>query len=132
MKKKVLFADLDGTLITTISERTFPLGIWDMKFRFNTLDAIKNYGFECLYIVTNQGGIEKGFVDERHFTKGTISYILCTLEGCTYQEVGDLLHRRHNTIIHQERIAAVWMRNPKFNQRGAKAIETIATKYGYY
>lgn len=75
MKKKVLFADLDGTLITTISERTFPLGIWDMKFRFNTLDAIKNYGFECLCIVTNQGGIEKGFVDERHFTKGKMNYI---------------------------------------------------------
>ena len=80
MKKKVLFADLDGTLITTISERTFPLGIWDMKFRFNTLDAIKNYGFECLYIVTNQGGIEKGFVDERHFTKGKMNYIVFALE----------------------------------------------------
>lgn len=80
MKKKVLFADLDGTLIATISERTFPLGIWDMKFRFNTLDAIKNYGFECLYIVTNQGGIEKGFVDERHFTKGKMNYIQFALE----------------------------------------------------
>ena len=80
MKKKVLFADLDGTLITTISERTFPLGIWDMKFRFNTLDAIKNYGFECLYIVTNQGGIEKGLVDERHFTKGKMNYIQFALE----------------------------------------------------
>lgn len=80
MKKKVLFADLDGTLITTISERTFPLGIWDMKFRFNTLDAIKNYGFECLYIITNQGGIEKGFVDERHFTKGKMNYIQFALE----------------------------------------------------
>lgn len=80
MKKKVLFADLDGTLITTISERTFPLGIWDMKFRFNTLDAIKNYGFECLYIISNQGGIEKGFVDERHFTKGKMNYIQFALE----------------------------------------------------
>ena len=80
MKKKVLFADLDGTLIGTVSERTFPLGIWDMKFRFNTLDAIKNYGFECLYIVTNQGGIEKGFVNERHFTKGKMNYIQFALE----------------------------------------------------
>ncbi len=31
MKKKVLFAELDGTLIDTISERTFPLGIWDIQ-----------------------------------------------------------------------------------------------------
>lgn len=51
-----------------------------MKFRFNTLDAIKNYGFECLYIITNQGGIEKGFVDERHFTKGKMNYIQFALE----------------------------------------------------
>ncbi len=80
MKKKVLFADLDGTLIATISERTFPLGIWDMKFRFNTLDAIKNYGFECLYIISNQGGIENGFVDERHFTNGKMNYIQFALQ----------------------------------------------------
>lgn len=80
MKKRVLFADLDGTLITTISERTFPLGIWDMKFRFNTLDAIKNYGFECLVIITNQGGIEKGIVNERNFVKGKMEYVRRSLE----------------------------------------------------
>jgi len=80
MKKRVLFADLDGTLIDTISERTFPLGIWDMKFRFNTLDAIKNYGFECLMIVTNQGGIEKGYVDEKNFVKGKMEYVRRSLE----------------------------------------------------
>lgn len=80
MKKKVLFADLDGTLIDTISERTFPLGIWDMKFRFNTLDAIKNYGFECLVIITNQGGIEKGLVNERNFVKGKMEYVRRSLE----------------------------------------------------
>lgn len=61
-----------------------------------------------------------------------ITYILYTLEGCTYQEVGDLLHRCHATIIYQQRVAEAWMRNPRFNQRGAKAIETIATKHGYY
>lgn len=80
MKKRVLFADLDGTLIDTISERTFPLGIWDMKFRFNTLDAIKNYCFECLVIITNQGGIEKGIVNERNFVKGKMEYVRRSLE----------------------------------------------------
>ena len=74
-RKRVLFADLDGTLIDTISGNTFPKGIWDMQFKWDVLDAIKNYGFEILIIVTNQGGIEKGFVDERHFAKGKMNYI---------------------------------------------------------
>lgn len=42
MKKyKVLFCDMDGTLIETASGETFPNGIWDMKFKFDVLDAIK-------------------------------------------------------------------------------------------
>lgn len=42
MKKyKILFCDLDGTLIETLSGKTFPKGIWDMKFKFDVLDAIK-------------------------------------------------------------------------------------------
>ena len=61
-----------------------------------------------------------------------ISYILYELEGCTYKEIGDFLNRVHSTIIFQVRKATRWVANPKFNQRGAKAIETIATKYGYY
>lgn len=32
-KYKVIFADLDGTLIETLSGETFPKGIWDMKIR---------------------------------------------------------------------------------------------------
>ena len=39
---KVLFCDMDGTLIETVSGETFPKGIWDMKFKFDVLDAIKN------------------------------------------------------------------------------------------
>ena len=74
-RKKVLFADLDGTLIDTILGNTFPKGIWDMQFKWDVLHAIKEYGFEILIIVSNQGGIEKGFVDERHFCKGKMNYI---------------------------------------------------------
>lgn len=63
MKKyKVLFCDMDGTLIETASGETFPKGIWDMKFKFDVLDAIKNLNPEKIFIVTNQGGIEKGLV----------------------------------------------------------------------
>lgn len=68
MKKyKVLFCDLDDTLIETLSGETFPKGIWDMKLKIDVLDAIKNLSPNCLLIVTNQGGIEKGFVNRRNF-----------------------------------------------------------------
>lgn len=68
MKKyKVLFCDLDGTLIETISGATFPKGIWDMKLKFDVLDAIKKLAPEYVAIVTNQGGIVKGFVNKAHF-----------------------------------------------------------------
>lgn len=57
MKKyKVLFCDMDGTLIETASGETFPKGIWDMKFKFDVLDAIKNLNPKAIFIVTNQGG----------------------------------------------------------------------------
>ena len=64
---KVIFADLDGTLTETISGETFPKGIWDMKIKFDVLDAIKKLNPEYIFIVTNQGGIESGFVDEYNF-----------------------------------------------------------------
>ena len=64
---KVIFADLDGTLIDTISGETFPKGIWDMKIKFEVLDAIKKLNPEYILIVSNQGGIESGFVDDDNF-----------------------------------------------------------------
>ena len=63
----VIFCDLDGTLIDTISGETFPKGIWDMKIKFDVLDAIKKLNPECILIVSNQGGIESGFVDAHDF-----------------------------------------------------------------
>ena len=38
-----------------------------MKFRFDVLDAIKKLNPEYILIVSNQGGIESGFVDEHNF-----------------------------------------------------------------
>lgn len=68
MKKyKILFCDLDGTLINTLSGETFPKGIWDMKFKFDVLDAIKKLAPEYIFIISNQGGIEKGFVNQDNF-----------------------------------------------------------------
>ena len=65
---KIIFSDLDGTLIKTHSGLPFPQGIWDMRFNFPALDMIREIQPKCLLIVTNQGGIEKGFVDNDRFT----------------------------------------------------------------
>lgn len=91
MKKyEVIFADLDGTLIETISGEAFPKGIWDMKIRFDVLDAIKKLNPEYILIVSNQGGIELGLVNEGHFNL-KLNYICKSIEEycncscyCTY------------------------------------------------
>ena len=77
--KKILFCDLDGTLIETISGATFPKGIWDMKLRFDVLDAIKKQNPEYVLIVSNQGGIESGFVDAQKF-QTKLSYIIKAID----------------------------------------------------
>lgn len=65
--KKVIFCDLDGTLIETISGEVFPKGVWDMRIRFDVLDAIKKLNPQYILIVSNQGGIESGFVNDDNF-----------------------------------------------------------------
>lgn len=88
---KVVFLDLDGTLINTISGQIFPLGVWDMKLNLPLLDSINIIKPDYIFVVTNQGGIEKGFVDEFHF-RNKLKYILnavveylgykCTCTSC--------------------------------------------------
>ena len=58
----ILFTDLDGTLITTRSGRTFPDGPWDMKLRLEVFEAIRNLHPDHVFIISNQGGIESGYV----------------------------------------------------------------------
>jgi len=56
--KKILFADLDGTLIQTASGKTFAEDCTDFRIRKDVLDKIKTMtGLEYLAIVTNQGGV---------------------------------------------------------------------------
>ena len=106
MKKyNVIFSDLDGTLISTISGETFSKGIWDMKFKFDVLNKIKEIKPEYLLIVTNQGGIESGFVNAYNFrakleyiTRAISEYCDCKCYG-TYCSSNDKLnpHCKPNT-----------------------------------
>lgn len=105
--KKILFADLDGTLIKTKSGETFPKGIWDMEFRFDTLDAIKKLQPDYILIVSNQGGIESGFVDAYDF-QAKSEYIgraireycgcKCYCEYCETNDANDP-YRKPNTAM---------------------------------
>lgn len=66
-EKKILFADLDGTLITTASGKTFAEDCTDFRIRKDVLDKIKcmdNLSF--LHIVTNQGGIPQ-YISKKDF-----------------------------------------------------------------
>ena len=65
--ERVLFADLDGTIIVTKSGKTFPETCDDWKFKKFIIAAIEEYNPTHLHIVSNQGGIEKGFVDKDAF-----------------------------------------------------------------
>ena len=97
MKKyEVIFADLDGTLIETISGEAFPKGIWDMKIRFDVLDSIKKLNPEYILIVSNQGGIERGLVYRGHFNikfqyicQSIEEYCKCSCYGyyCTSNDI---------------------------------------------
>lgn len=58
--KKVLFIDLDNTLIKTISGKTFPEDITDFRIQLSVLNKIveKFPKLNHLFIVTNQGGLK--------------------------------------------------------------------------
>lgn len=64
---KILFADLDGTLIETKSGKTFPIDKHDWILKPGVLESIRQYNPDYLFIITNQGGIEKGFIKEEDF-----------------------------------------------------------------
>ena len=78
---KLIFSDLDDTLIETLSGDTFPRGVCDMRIRFDVLDAIHEklqIESSILGIVTNQGGIESGKVDKRAFSN-KINYVISAI-----------------------------------------------------
>lgn len=80
-KKKVLFCDLDGTLIKTYSGNTFPQGVWDVELKLDIWSKIVDLfpNLKALYIVSNQGGIGHGYVNKDSF-HNKINWICSSLE----------------------------------------------------
>lgn len=62
MEVKILFADLYGTIIETKSGETFPKDSEDWKFKDSIIEAIAAYAPTHLHILSNQGGVEKGYI----------------------------------------------------------------------
>ena len=69
--KKIVFADLDGTLIQTLEGNPYPKGVWDVKLRLEVFDKLFNLfpNVTHFFVVTNQGGIETGCVNADSFEK---------------------------------------------------------------
>lgn len=64
-----IFADLDGTLIKTASGRIFAKDKNDWVIREDVIAAIKYTNPVVLYIVSNQGGVEKGIISLEDITE---------------------------------------------------------------
>lgn len=74
-KQQICFLDLDSTLVTTKSGKTFPENMNDWKLLPTTVNFIKNRkkeGFK-LVLVTNQGGISRGHFTKKDFLKKLIA-----------------------------------------------------------
>lgn len=84
--KKIIFIDLDGTLIGTASGETFPKGIWDLWIDWAVWKALEEYTrqneTDFIFVVTNQGGIGEGYIHDYAF-EAKFNYILCALEEYT-------------------------------------------------
>ncbi len=89
-RKKVLFADLDGTLIQTASGKTFAEDCTDFRIRKEVLDKIKcmdDLWYIC--IVTNQGGIPK-FVSKHDFEAKISAVLQFVVNYCNENAEGNI------------------------------------------
>lgn len=71
MLTKIVFVDLDGTLIQTKSGKTFPINYQDWKLIPKTVRAVENlieHGFTPM-LVTNQSGISRHILTWSGFMK---------------------------------------------------------------
>lgn len=90
--KRIIFIDLDGTLIRTISGGPFAKCIVDMQPVWKTWNLLKKWaeevqGEKYLFIVSNQGGIEKGITRDL-FMRSKFDFIVSGLRE--YMRAGQM------------------------------------------
>lgn len=79
-EKKIVFIDLDETLITTKSGKRFPEGVWDMELKLKVFDQLKKMSPAAIFIVSNQGGIQLNLIDRNLFANKYLYVISCMTE----------------------------------------------------
>lgn len=98
---KVLFADLDGTLIKTRSGKVFPVDKDDWIIPSYVIRSIRKYAPDYLLIVTNQGGIGHGIVKEDDFKekiKNIISEFKESLPSIKYDYIYCVSNDKEDTM----------------------------------
>ena len=80
---RILFADLDGTLIQTKTGARFAKGPWDWKLNPGIIEAINKFRPTHLHIVSNQGGIARHLVREDQWIAKVGRVLEKILEGLT-------------------------------------------------
>lgn len=78
-EKRIVFVDMDDTLVRTTSGQKFPLGVYDMTLRLDVFAKIKMIAPNAVFIVSNQGGIEAGFVNPTLFQQ-KFMYVIASLQ----------------------------------------------------
>lgn len=106
--KRILLFDFDGTLIETASGNTFATDLTDMRIKMDVvnkaLDLMQENGVKVFAIVSNQGGVEAGFVSGADI-EAKIEYVL--------RSVHDLAVKRGiRGVLYEKRL---WYSNDEQN-----------------
>ena len=122
--KEVLFIDLDGTLIKTISGKTFPEDISDFRVQLPVLDKIieKMPNLNIFFIVSNQGGL-KTFTDKRLF-----NYKIWAIEDICH---GYLINKLNNFSYSDDLYCCSMDKNNTYRKPNTGMLEQLYYQYQY-
>lgn len=116
--KIVLFFDLDGTIINTISGKTFPAGVWDMEIDLRVLSELDKLKPAYVFIVSNQGGVGRGFVNQKSFA-AKFEYV----KRAIFDYLGD------NSIIVDGMYCTNDDKTNEYRKPNTAMLETLLRKY---